>query len=66
MEKAVLVAKHPKDACPDRGEDFVRVELIRPGNIVAGFDELFECGDTNFKKLVEVRTDNREEFKTFE
>jgi hypothetical protein len=54
MEKAVLVVNHPKDACPDGGEDFVRVELIRPGNIVAGFDELFEGSDTDFKKLVEV------------
>jgi hypothetical protein len=66
MEKAVLFVNHPKDACPDGGEDFVRVELIRPGNIVAGFDELFEGSDTDFKKLVEVRTDNREEFKAFE
>jgi len=66
MEKAVLVAKHPKDACPDGGEDFVRVELIRPGNIVAGFDELFEGSDTDFKKFVKVRADDREEFKTLE
>jgi hypothetical protein len=41
MEKAVLVAEHPKDTGPDGGEDFVRVESIRSGNIVAGFDELF-------------------------
>ena len=41
MQKAVLIAKPLKDAGADGGEDFLRVEAIRSGNIVAGFDELF-------------------------
>ena len=41
MKKAVLVAEHSKDSGPDGGQDFLWVESIRSGNIVAGFDELF-------------------------
>jgi hypothetical protein len=34
-------------------------------NIATVFDELFECGDTDFEEFVEVGADDGEEFESF-
>ena len=35
-------------------------------NITSVFDELFEGGDADFEELVQIRTDDGEEFEPFE
>ena len=62
----VLVGNHSQDAGADGGENFGGAEAIGTVNIASVVDELFEGGDADFKELVQVRTDDGEEFEPFE
>jgi hypothetical protein len=66
VEKLVLVGNHSENAGADSGENFGGAEAVRTVNIASVVDELFEGGDANFEELVQVRTDDGEEFEPFE
>ena len=61
----VLVIDHSEDAFADRSENFGWTKAIRSVNIATVVYELLEGRDAYFEELVEVRTDNGEEFKPF-
>jgi hypothetical protein len=66
VKELVLVGNHAEDPGADGGEDFWGAETIGPVNITSVVDELFESGDADFEELVQVRTDDGEEFEPFE
>jgi hypothetical protein len=66
VEELVLVGNHAEDPCADGGENFGGAETIGPVNITSVVDELLEGGDADFEELVQVRTDDGEEFESFE
>jgi hypothetical protein len=66
VEELVLVGNHAEDPCADGGENFGGAETIGPVNITSVVDELLEGGDADFEELVQVRTDDGEEFEPFE
>jgi hypothetical protein len=66
VEELVLVGNHAEDPGADCGENFGGAETIRTMNITSIVDELFEGGDADFEELVQVRTDDGEEFESFE
>ena len=66
MEKLVLVGNHSKNAGANSGEDLGGAETVGTVNIATVVYELFESGDADFEELVQVRTDDGEEFEPFE
>ena len=66
MKELVLVIDHSEDAFADRSENFGWSKPIGPVNIATVVYELFESGDADFEELVQVRTDDGEEFEPFE
>jgi hypothetical protein len=66
VKELVLVSNHAEDPCADGGENFGGAETIRTMNITSVVDELFEGGDADFEELVQVRTNDSEEFESFE
>jgi len=66
VEELVLVGNHSENAGADGGENFVGAKTVGTVNIASVVDELFEGGDADFKELVQVRTDDGEEFEPFE
>ena len=66
MEELVLVGNHSENAGADSREDFGGAEAVGTVNIASVVDELFEGGDADFKELIQVRTDDGEEFEPFE
>jgi len=66
VKELVLVGNHAEDPGANGGEDFGGAETIRAMNIASVLDELLEGRDAYFEELVEVRTDDGEEFEPFE
>jgi len=66
VEQLVLVIDHSEDAFADRSENFGGSKPIGPVNIATIFYQLLEGGDADFEELVQVRTDDGEEFEPFE
>ena len=66
VQQGVLVGNHLLDAFMDGEERLAGTEAVRAVGIAAVFQQLFQGGDADFKKLVEVGADNREEFEPFE
>ena len=66
MKELVLVGNHAEDSGANGGQNFGGAETIRTMNITSVVDELFEGGDADFEELVQVRTDDGEEFEPFE
>ena len=66
MKELVLVGNHAEDSGANGGQNFGGAETIRTMNITSVVDELFQRGDADFEELVQVRTDDGEEFEPFE
>ena len=66
VKELVLVGNHAEDPGANGGENFGGAETVGTVNIASVVDQLFESGDTDFKELVQVRTDDGEEFEPFE
>jgi len=66
VKELVLVGDHAEDPGADGGENFGGAETVGTVNIASVVDELFEGGDADFKELIQVRTDDGEEFEPFE
>ena len=66
MKELVLVGNHAEDSGANGGQNFGGAETIRTMNITSVVDELFEGGNADFEELVQVRTDDGEEFEPFE
>ena len=66
MKELVLVGNHAEDSGANGGQNFGGAETIRTMNITSVVDELFEGGDADFEELVQVRTNDSEEFESFE
>jgi len=65
VKELVLVGNHAENSGANCGEDFGGAEAIGTVHIASVVDELLEGRDAYFEELVEVRTDNGEEFKPF-
>jgi hypothetical protein len=66
VKELVLVGNHAEDSGANGGQNFGGAETIRTMNITSVVDELFESGDADFEELVQVRTDDGEEFEPLE
>ena len=66
VKELVLVGNHAEDSGANGGQNFGGAETIRTMNITSVVDELFEGGDADFEELVQVRTNDSEEFEPFE
>jgi hypothetical protein len=65
VKELVLVGNHAENSGADCGEDFGGAETVGTVNIASVVYELLEGGDADFEELVQVRTDDGEEFKPF-
>jgi len=66
VKELVLVGNHAENSGADGREDFGGAEAIGTVNIASVIYELLEGRDAYFKELVQVRTDDGEEFEPFE
>ena len=66
MEELVLVGNHAENSGANGGENFGGAETVGTVNIASVVYELLEGRDAYFEELVQVRTDDGEEFEPFE
>ena len=66
VKELVLVGNHAEDPGANGGENFGWAETVGTVNIASVVDELLEGRDAYFEELVQVRTDDGEEFEPFE
>ena len=66
VKELVLVGNHAEDPGANGGENFGRAETVGTVNIASVVDELLEGRDAYFEELVQVRTDDGEEFEPLE
>jgi len=66
VEELVLVGNHAENSGANCGEDFGGAEAIGTVHIASVVYELLEGRDAYFEELVQVRTDDGEEFEPFE